>query len=308
MTAEYWRRLFAGVVPESAVRLDEPMARHTTFAIGGPADVYVEPQTEAELAAVLRLTESEQLPLTILGGGSNVLVRDGGIRGVTIGLGRLTKPFYCEGHTIIAAGGVRMMQVSRLALEHGLTGLEFAVGIPGTIGGAVWMNAGAYGGEMMQIVESVTTVTREGERRVYTGAELNFGYRQSIFQETGDIVTEVHLQLQPGNPAEIAAHMDEYTQRRRTKQPLTLPSAGSTFKRPPGYYAGTLIDQTGLKGLAIGGAQVSTLHAGFVVNTGKATASDVLQLISEVQRRVFEMHGVQLDPEVRIFGEDRKEE
>lgn len=308
MTAEYWRQLFAGIVPESAIRLDEPMARHTTFAIGGPADVYVEPQTEAELAAVLRLTQSENLPLTILGGGSNVLVRDGGIRGITIGLGRMTKPFYCEENRIVAAGGVRMMQVSRMGLEHSLTGLEFAVGIPGTIGGAVWMNAGAYGGEMMQIVDSVSTVTREGERRVYTREELNFGYRQSVFQETGDIVTEVHLRLQKGKQEKIAADMDEYTQRRRSKQPLTLPSAGSTFKRPPGYYAGTLIDQTGLKGLAIGGAQVSTLHAGFVVNTGQATARDVLQLISEVQRRVFELHGVQLDPEVRILGEDRKEE
>ncbi len=308
MTAEYWYQLFSGVVPKSALHMHEPMSRHTTFAIGGPADLYIEPETEAELAAVLRLAKAEKVPLTIIGGGSNILVRDGGIRGVTVGLARLVTPFYCDGDCVIAAGGVRMSQVARLAAKEGLTGLEFAVGIPGTIGGAVWMNAGAYGGEMVQIVASVAAVTRSGERRNYKGEELHFGYRHSVFQETDDIVTEVRMRLQKGDPETIAAKMKEYTLRRQAKQPLDFPSAGSTFKRPPGNFAGTLIEKTGLKGLRIGGAMVSTLHAGFVVNAGHATADDVLNLIKEVQRRVKEAHGVNLEPEVRIFGEDIKTE
>lgn len=304
MTAEYWYSLFAGVVPKSALHLHEPMARHTTFMIGGPADLYIEPETEAELAAVLRLAAAEGVPLTVLGGGSNVLVRDGGIRGVTVGLCRMVKPFYRRGDSLFAAGGMRMSRVVRRAAQEELAGLEFAVGIPGTVGGAVWMNAGAYGGEMCEVVASVTAVTRRGERVVYDREELGFGYRRSRFQESGDIVTEVEFALRPGVPAQIAALMDDYTERRRRKQPLDFPSAGSTFKRPAGYYAGTLIEQTGLKGLRCGGACVSTLHAGFVINDRQATARDVLALIDEVRARVRVAHGVELEPEVRIFGED----
>ncbi|MBS6028389.1 MAG: UDP-N-acetylmuramate dehydrogenase [Negativicoccus succinicivorans] len=282
------------------------MARHTTFAIGGPADLYIEPVTEAELAGVLRVVANEKCPLMILGGGANVLVRDGGVRGVVIGLSRLVRPCYTDGTRLVVAGGVRLAQASRAAAKAELSGLEFACGIPGTIGGAVWMNAGAYGGEMQQIVTEVTALTRAGERVVYAGDQLHFAYRHSVFQETGDIITQVTMELQPGNAAEIRAKMADYTQRRTTKQPLDMPSSGSTFKRPVGYYAGTLIETTGLKGLTVGGAQVSMRHAGFIVNCGGATAADVLGLIAEVQRRVFAAHGVTLEPEVQIFGEDEQ--
>ncbi|MBS5917615.1 MAG: UDP-N-acetylmuramate dehydrogenase [Negativicoccus succinicivorans] len=282
------------------------MARHTTFAIGGPADLYIEPATEAELAGVLRVVANEKCPLMILGGGANVLVRDGGVRGVVIGLSRLVRPCYTDGTRLVVAGGVRLAQASRAAAKAELSGLEFACGIPGTIGGAVWMNAGAYGGEMQQIVKEVTALTRAGERVVYAGDQLHFAYRHSVFQETGDIITQVTMELQPGNAAEIRAKMADYTQRRTTKQPLDMPSSGSTFKRPVGYYAGTLIETTGLKGLTVGGAQVSMRHAGFIVNCGGATAADVLGLIAEVQRRVFAAHGVTLEPEVQIFGEDEQ--
>ncbi|MBS5887418.1 MAG: UDP-N-acetylmuramate dehydrogenase [Negativicoccus succinicivorans] len=282
------------------------MARHTTFAIGGPADLYIEPETEAELAGVLRVVANEKCPLMILGGGANVLVRDGGVRGVVIGLSRLVRPCYTDGTRLVVAGGVRLAQASRAAAKAELSGLEFACGIPGTIGGAVWMNAGAYGGEMQQIVAEVTALTRAGERVVYAGDKLHFAYRHSVFQETGDIITQVTMELQPGNAAEIRAKMADYTKRRTTKQPLDMPSSGSTFKRPVGYYAGTLIETTGLKGLTVGGAQISMRHAGFIVNRGGATAADVLGLIAEVQRRVFAEHGVTLEPEVQIFGEDKQ--
>ena len=242
----------------------------------------------------------------ILGGGANVLVRDGGVRGVVVGLSRLVRPCYTDGTRLVVAGGVRLAQASRAAAKAELSGLEFACGIPGTIGGAVWMNAGAYGGEMQQIVTEVTALTRAGERVVYAGDQLHFAYRHSVFQETGDIITQVTMELQPGNAAEIRAKMADYTQRRTTKQPLDMPSSGSTFKRPVGYYAGTLIETTGLKGLTVGGAQVSMRHAGFIVNCGGATAADVLGLIAEVQRRVFAAHGVTLEPEVQIFGEDEQ--
>lgn len=306
MTKEYWEELFSGVVPKSALHFAEPMARHTTFAIGGPADLYIEPATEAELAGVLRVVANEKCPLMILGGGANVLVRDGGVRGVVVGLSRLVRPCYTDGTRLVVAGGVRLAQASRAAAKAELSGLEFACGIPGTIGGAVWMNAGAYGGEMQQIVAEVTALTRAGERVVYAGDKLHFAYRHSVFQETGDIITQVTMELQPGNAAEIRAKMADYTKRRTTKQPLDMPSSGSTFKRPVGYYAGTLIETTGLKGLTVGGAQISMRHAGFIVNRGGATAADVLGLIAEVQRRVFAEHGVTLEPEVQIFGEDKQ--
>ena len=264
------------------------------------------PRAEAELAGVLRVVANEKCPLMILGGGANVLVRDGGVRGVVVGLSRLVRPCYTDGTRLVVAGGVRLAQASRAAAKAELSGLEFACGIPGTIGGAVWMNAGAYGGEMQQIVTEVTALTRAGERVVYAGDQLHFAYRHSVFQETGDIITQVTMELQPGNAAEIRAKMADYTQRRTTKQPLDMPSSGSTFKRPVGYYAGTLIETTGLKGLTVGGAQISMRHAGFIVNRGGATAADVLGLIAEVQRRVFAEHGVTLEPEVQIFGEDKQ--
>ncbi|MCH4179657.1 MAG: UDP-N-acetylmuramate dehydrogenase [Megasphaera sp.] len=284
--------------------LDEPMSTHTTFAVGGPADVLVLPQSVKEMSLAIRAARNCELPLVVLGGGSNVLVRDGGIRGVVIQLNKMQKVLACNERKILASAGYIMKDVCQFAQQNSLTGIEFACGIPGTLGGAVFMNAGAYDGEMSRIVSRVRTVNNHGGVSTYSAPNLGFGYRQSRFQKTQEFVVEVELSLQRGNKQEIQERMDELMRRRRSKQPLEMHSAGSTFKRPPGYFAGTLIDQTGLKGLACGDAQVSTKHAGFVVNTGHASAHDVLQVIHEVQQRVEKAHGVHLETEVRIIGED----
>lgn len=283
---------------------DELMKKHTTFKIGGPADIFIEPHTMEELSAVLESVQSEALPLAVLGCGSNVLVRDGGIRGVVVSLCRMMQVMKCEGDTLTVGSGYMLKDVSEFAWQNGLSGLEFAIGIPGSLGGAVFMNAGAYGGEMSQIVTGVKAVRLDGAYLTYPPEILKFAYRHSIFQDNHAVIGEVTMRLQPGNQKEIKALMDDLTERRNNRQPLEYPSAGSTFKRPPGHFAGTLIEQTGLKGLAVGQAQVSAKHAGFVVNMGDATARDVLGVIHEVQRRVHEAHGVRLEPEVRLIGED----
>jgi UDP-N-acetylmuramate dehydrogenase len=293
-------------IPRERVLLAEPMSQHTTFAVGGPADVLVLPHTVKEMSLAVRVARSYDIPVTVLGGGSNVLVLDGGIRGMVIQLNEMNRFLSCHATKILASSGFMLKDVCQYAQENGLAGMEFACGIPGTLGGAVFMNAGAYGGEMSHIVSRVRTVNRSGGVRTYETAEFGFGYRQSAFQKLQEYVVEVELQLQYGDKKEIQAMMDDLMDRRRSKQPLEMHSAGSTFKRPPGYFAGTLIDQTGLKGLAHGDAQVSTKHAGFVVNTGHATAADVLAVIHEVQRRVEAAHGVRLEPEVRILGEEKK--
>ncbi len=284
--------------------MDEPMRLHTTFEIGGPADFLIFPSTVEELQQVLRLIHEYELPLVILGNGSNVLVRDKGIRGAVVKFNGPMSSVRVEGNRLVAGAGALLKDVSAAAAAHSLTGLEFACGIPGSIGGAIFMNAGAYDGEMKNVADMVRTVDKLGGTHSYSREQLELGYRHSIFQTNGEAVYEVELLLQPGDKAAIDAKIADYTQRRESKQPLEMPSAGSTFKRPTGYYAGTLIDQTGLKGLSVGGAQVSTKHAGFVVNKGGATAADVLGLIHEVQRRIREAHGVDLQPEVRIIGEE----
>lgn len=291
-------------MPTSRILMDEPMSEHTTFAVGGPADVLVLPKSVKEMSLAIRAARSLELPVTVLGGGSNVLVRDGGIRGVVIQLNQMTKVLSCNETKILASAGYMMKDVCQFAQEQGLTGIEFACGIPGTLGGAVFMNAGAYGGEMSHVVSRVRTVNSTGGVHTYNAPNLGFSYRQSRFQKSQEFVVEIELTLRQGNKAEIQQEMDDLMQKRRSKQPLEMHSAGSTFKRPPGYFAGTLIDQTGLKGLSCGDAQVSTKHAGFVVNTGHASARDVLQVIHEVQKRVEKAHGVHLEPEVRIIGED----
>ena len=291
-------------MPASRILMDEPMSEHTTFAVGGPADVLVLPKSVKEMSLAIRAARSLELPVTVLGGGSNVLVRDGGIRGVVIQLNQMMKVLSCNGTKILASAGYMMKDVCQFAQEQGLTGIEFACGIPGTLGGAVFMNAGAYGGEMSHVVSRVRTVNSAGGVHTYNAPNLGFSYRQSRFQKSQEFVVEIELTLRQGNKAEIQQEMDDLMQKRRSKQPLEMHSAGSTFKRPPGYFAGTLIDQTGLKGLSCGDAQVSTKHAGFVVNTGHASAKDVLQVIHEVQKRVEKAHGVHLEPEVRIIGED----
>lgn len=298
-----FKERLAKEVPSDRVFIDEPMRDHTTFAVGGPADVLVLPRSVKELSLAIRAARALHIPLTVLGGGSNVLVLDGGIRGVVIQLNDMKRVLSCHDDRIHAASGYMLADVCRFARDNSLTGAEFACGIPGTLGGAVFMNAGAYGGEMSHIVSRVRTVNGHGGVTTYERGTFGFAYRTSVFQELQEYVVEVELQLQHGDRAEIQATMDDLTERRMSKQPLEMHSAGSTFKRPPGYFAGTLIDQTGLKGLSHGDAEVSTKHAGFVVNKGNATAADILAVIHEVQQCVKEMHGVDLETEVRIIGE-----
>lgn len=294
--------IFAGCT-QRPLLLAEPMTKHTSFHIGGPAELMAQPQSEAELQSLLLKAAEAAVPVTLVGNGSNLLVRDKGIRGLVIKLGSMLRDIKVSGNVLTFGSGVSLAQASKKAAELGLSGMEFAVGIPGSIGGAVYMNAGAYDGEMSKVVKSVRVMDAAGEVSELSASELDFGYRHSALQGSGKIVTSVTVELAAGDKQAIAEKMADFSNRRITKQPLELPSAGSMFKRPPGYFAGTLIDQTGLKGYTVGGAQVSTKHAGFVVNIGGATAADVLQLISDVQAKVFAAHGVHLEPEVLVLGE-----
>lgn len=287
------------------IEKDAPMAEYTSFKAGGKADVLVEPQNEMELAEILKILEDDGTGYMVLGNGSNILVRDGGFRGVIIKIGDAFNYVRQEGNNLICGSGTLMAAVSRTAAAAGLAGLEFASGIPGSIGGAVFMNAGAYGGEMVQVIDTVKVISKDGnEVLCLTADELQMGYRHSVLQETGDVAVEVKLELQPGDPEKIKGNIADFTQRRNSKQPVTYPSAGSFFKRPEGYFAGKLIQDAGLKGLSIGGAQVSELHSGFIINKGGATASDILQLMEVVQADVYDKFGVMLEPEVRIIGEE----
>ncbi len=290
-------------MPGLKLLANEPMAKHTTFKIGGPADYLVLPESAEQVAIIVQACNDFGMPMTILGNGSNVLVLDKGIRGMVIKMGSEMNWIRSQGTKITAGAGAILNSVARHAAAQQLTGLEFAVGIPGSIGGAVFMNAGAYDGEMSNVVNSVTTIFADGSIKRFYREEMNFSYRHSIFQENHSIICDVELQLQPGDRNAIETKINDYTIRRKTKQPLEMPSAGSTFKRPPGFFAGTLIEQAGLKGLRIGGAQVSEKHAGFIINTGGATARDVLELIQQVIARVSQSFGVTLQPEVRIIGE-----
>ena len=285
------------------ILLNEPMKDHTTFRIGGPADCLILPASMEDVAFVFQCLKRHDIPFVILGNGSNVLVLDKGIRGAVIKFNSPISAIRKKKNTLTAGAGALLRDVSEFAAENSLSGMEFACGIPGSIGGAVFMNAGAYDGEMKNIVSAVRAISPEGEIMRFSANELDFGYRHSIFQKNNCAICEVDLALTPGDAKEIEEKIAGFTERRESKQPLELPSAGSTFKRPEGYYAGTLIEQTGLKGFAVGGAQVSDKHAGFVVNKGDATAKDVLDLIGQVQERVFEKHRVKLFPEVRILGE-----
>ena len=285
------------------ILLNEPMKDHTTFRIGGLADYLILPASMEDVAFVFQCLKRHDIPFVILGNGSNVLVLDKGIRGAVIKFNSPISAIRKKKNTLTAGAGALLRDVSEFAAENNLSGMEFACGIPGSIGGAVFMNAGAYDGEMKTIVSAVRAISPKGEIVQFAANELDFGYRHSIFQENGCAICEVDLTLTPGNAEEIKEKIAGFTERRESKQPLEMPSAGSTFKRPEGHYAGTLIEQTGLKGFTVGGAQVSDKHAGFVVNAGDATAKDVLELIRQVQDRVFEKHHVKLFPEVRILGE-----
>lgn len=282
----------------------EPMSRHTSFAIGGPADWMVLPANASEMATVFKIADEYAQPLTVIGKGSNLLVRDKGIRGLVLKVGEAISQVRCEGEMLIAGAGAALSDVAKAAAAAGLTGLEFAIGIPGSLGGAVFMNAGAYDGEISRVVESVIAVCPDGGIGSFSAADIDFGYRHSVFQDNHCVICEVRLKLQLGDRTRIEAAMRELTQKRESRQPLEWPSAGSTFRRPPGFFAGTLVEQAGCKGLCCGGAKVSDKHAGFIVNAGDATAQDVLRLIRRVQERVKENSGVQLWPEVIILGEE----
>ena len=291
-------------LPSTRVREQELLCHHTTFKIGGPADLFIEPTTMAELSFTLRTIHELDVPVTIIGCGSNILVKDGGISGAVVSVRHMTQIMDCNENTLCIGSGYMLKDASEFAWENSLSGLEFAIGIPGTLGGAVFMNAGAYDGEMSHVVTAVRAVDFQGNIKEYDASHLDFAYRHSVFHDNHEVIGEVIMTLKPGDKDAIKARMDELTEKRESKQPLEYASAGSTFKRPPGYFAGTLIEQTGLKGLSVGDAQVSHKHAGFVINTGSASAKDVLDLIAEVQRRVYDRHGVHLEPEVRMIGED----
>lgn len=281
----------------------EPMSRHTTFRIGGPADFFVAPADMEALAGLVSFCRQEEIPFYVMGNGSNLLVGDKGYRGVIIQVYKNLNRIEITENRIMAQAGAMLSAVARKALEHSLTGFEFASGIPGTLGGAVVMNAGAYGGEMKDVIRQVRVLTPEGDFAQIPGHEMEFGYRTSAAAKWGYIVLEAELELSPGDANQIRGRMEELKEQRVSKQPLDLPSAGSTFKRPEGYFAGKLIMDAGLRGFCVGGARVSEKHCGFVVNTGGATAAQVRELMEEVSRRVKEQFGVQLEPEVKMLGE-----
>lgn len=280
------------------------MSRHTTFQIGGPADRFVTVESRSQLKGLLQVLHEESLPYMILGKGSNLLVSDKGIRGAVLLLSGEFRQVELLSNGLVRAGsGASLAAVCAFAREQGLTGLEFAWGIPGSVGGAAYMDAGAYGGEMRDVVERVLHVTPEGEESSASGEALEFAYRHSRYTGTRDVITGVEFRLEPGDQAQIAAKMEELMGRRKEKQPYDMPSAGSVFKRPQGAFAAALIEECGLKGRSVGGAQVSPKHAGFIVNTGGATCQDVLDLVGQVQEEVYEKKGIRLEMEVRVTGE-----
>ena len=289
--------------PEVEFLTDEPMSKHTTFRIGGPADIYVEPSYK-QMVPLLHFLKNENVPYMVIGNGSNLLVSDDGIEGVVVAVGKAMADISIDEDScqVVAEAGAMLSSVANRCAAAGLTGLEFASGIPGTIGGAVYMNAGAYGGEMKDVLTSVEILDEAGEVREVSVEALDLSYRHSILMEKGGIVISAKLKLAKGNVDEIKATIDDIRQKRNEKQPLNFPSAGSTFKRPEGYFAGKLIDDAGLRGYTVGDAQVSEKHCGFVINRGNATAAQVLKLMSNVDKKVFEEFGVHLVPEVRIIG------
>ena len=291
------------IVGSDNIVSDEPMRKHTTFRIGGNADIFVRPESKEQIAEILRLCRKQDVPYFILGNGSNLLVGDRGFRGVVINIMDNMNDIKVDGGIIKAQAGAMLIKVSRAARDNSLTGLEFASGIPGTIGGAIYMNAGAYGGEMKDVVTQVTAIDAEGEIYTFGTDELEFSYRHSVIQQRDLIVLDVTMKLAAGDQKIIDDRMSELAVARRTKQPLEYPSAGSTFKRPEGYFAGKLIMDAGLRGYQVGGAQVSEKHCGFVINKGDATAADICQLMRDVSDKVQAQFGVVLEPEVKMIGE-----
>ena len=290
--------------PETIVKENEKLSHYTYTKTGGPADALVFPKTKDEVASIVAWVNEKQIPLTVLGNSSNVIIKDGGIRGIVMILTEMNH-MEVKRHRLIVQSGARLIDASRMALAERLSGLEFACGIPGSVGGAVYMNAGAYDGEVEEVIESVVVITREGKIKNYEKNELEFSYRHSKLQETNEIVLEVVFHLEKGKQETIKARMDDLTALRESKQPLEYPSCGSVFKRPTGYFTGKLIQEAGLQGLIWGGAQVSMKHAGFIVNINSATATDYIELIAHIKEVIMEHYGVPLETEVRIIGEDK---
>lgn len=296
------KELLTAQLSAHTVKINEEMKKHTTFRIGGPASVFVEIENEQDLVAAVRICRREEAPFFILGNGSNLLVSDAGYDGVVLHIGSGMRQILVDGTKIEAKAGAMLSQVAHAALEHSLTGMEFAAGIPGSLGGACMMNAGAYGGEMSQILTSVRALSPAGEIVELSAAQLDLGYRHSMMMEKSYIVLSATIHLEKGDKMAIKARMDELKEQRISKQPLDMPSAGSTFKRPEGAFAGKLIMDAGLRGYRVGDAMVSEKHCGFVVNAGHATAADVCQLIADVHRIVEEKFDKKLEPEIRFLG------
>ena len=291
------------VIDRTNILIDEPMKNHTSFKVGGPADILVTPEDTLEVQAIIKICKKNKVKYYLIGNGSNLIVRDGGIRGVVIKLTKLDK-IEVEGNKIIAQSGASLQSVAQLALDSALKGMEFASGIPGSIGGAAAMNAGAYDGEMSMILESMLAINSDGELLNLTNGEMELSYRSSAILKHEYAVVKVTLSLHQGDKEVIKARMDTLAKKRSDIQPLEYPSAGSTFKRPEGYFSGKLIQDCNLKGVSIGGAQVSEKHSGFIINKKDASAKDILDLIALVQNSVKEKFGVELSTEVRIWGED----
>ena len=292
------------IVGKENIMMDEPMKKHVSFRVGGPADILVRPINEEQLKEILLYIKNEEIPYLIIGNGSNLLVRDGGIRGVVVELSDNFSDFKIDGNKIEIKAGALLSRIGNAALRAELKGFEFASGIPGTFGGALAMNAGAYGGEIKDIVKTVKVMDEDGNILELSNEEMHFGYRRSTIVEKGYVALSAVVELEKGNYDDIKATMDDLRDRRTSKQPLNFASAGSTFKRPEGYFAGKLIQDSGLKGLSIGDAQVSEKHSGFVINRGNATAKELLDLMFAVKSTVNAKFGVMLEEEVKIVGED----
>lgn len=304
MNKQYIYEQLLNIIDKEDVKIDEPMKKHISFRVGGPADILVKPRTEEDLKNIIALVKEENIPYLVIGNGSNLLIKDGGIRGVVIKISDNYNSFEIKENILEAQAGALLSVLGKSLLRAQLKGFEFAAGIPGTLGGALAMNAGAYGGEMKDIVKSVKLMNTKGEIIELTNEQMEFGYRKSLLSREEYIVLSATIELQKGNFDEIKAIMLDFTQRRVTKQPLSLPSAGSTFKRPEGHFAGKLIEDSGLRGLTLRGAQVSEKHCGFVVNLGNAQAKDLLDLMYVVKSTVYAKYGVILEEEVKILGED----
>nr|WP_010251489.1 UDP-N-acetylmuramate dehydrogenase [Acetivibrio cellulolyticus] len=303
MEKEMFLELLENLVGKENIKVDEPMKRHTSFKIGGPADLLITPASVSQLGELIKLCNRQNLPIFIMGNGTNLLVSDKGIRGVVIKIYDNLNGYTVKEDCIEAYGGILLSKLSGIALENELAGLEFASGIPGTLGGAVAMNAGAYGGEIKDVVIETEFIDKDGDIKVLRGDEHQFGYRTSFIQKQSGIVVRSIIKLKKGDKTSIKTLIDDLTGRRKDKQPLEMPSAGSVFKRPEGYFAGKLIEDCGLRGYSIGGAQVSDKHCGFIVNTGNATSKDIMDLISHIQKTVKDKFNAELQTEIRIVGD-----